>query len=260
MGVSVTDLFRLDGRSAIVTGGGRGIGQWIAQGLAQAGASVMICSRNLDACSAAADQIVDQGGSAMACRCDVVDPEEVLAMVESTVDALGSIDIVVNNSGTTWGSKPEDMPLDRFRTVIDVNVTGAFLVSQAAGRVMIDQGRGGVIINIASVAGLLGGRPEVVQSAGYSASKGAVISLTRSLATAWAAHGIRVNAIAPGWFPTKMSRAVLSRHEARILADTPLARFGEPEDLSGVAVFLASPASAFMTGQVLVVDGGASVW
>jgi gluconate 5-dehydrogenase len=258
--VPVADLFRLEGKAAVVTGGGRGIGRWIAQALAQAGAGVLICSRKLEACQAAAAEIEEQGGAAVACACDVTDPAQVQTMVYTALRDFGAIDVLVNNSGATWGSKTEDMPLDKFRQVMDVNVTGAFLVSQLAARTMIDRGQGGAIVNIASVAGLVGGRPEMVQAAGYAASKGAVISLTRNLATSWAGHGIRVNAIAPGWFPTKMSHAIIERHEEALLRDTPLARFGGPDDIKGVAVFLASPASAFMTGQVVVVDGGASVW
>jgi NAD(P)-dependent dehydrogenase (short-subunit alcohol dehydrogenase family) len=254
------DLFRLDGKAAIVTGGGRGIGQWIAQGLAAAGARVLICSRNIDACRAAADEIDAQGGTAIARSCDITDPAQVQAVVDAALHELDGLDILVNNSGATWGAKPEDMPLDRFRQVLDVNVTGTFLASQLAARAMIERGQGGAMVNIASVAGLVGGRPEMVQAAGYAASKGAVISLTRNLATSWAGHGIRVNAIAPGWFPTKMSHAIIERHTEGLLRDTPLARFGAPDDIKGVALFLASPASAFMTGQVVVVDGGASVW
>jgi len=258
--LGVAELFRLDGKTAIVTGGGRGIGRWISDGLAQAGARIVIASRDLQACRVAATEIEQEGGSAVAAHCDVTDPLQIQSLVDNALESHGSIDIVVNNSGATWGSKPEDMPLDRFRHVLDVNVTGTFLLCQLAARSMIARRQGGTILNIASVAGLVGSRPETVQAAGYAASKGAVISLTRNLATSWAAHGIRVNAIAPGWFPTRMSRAIIDRHANRLLADTPLGRFGASDDIRGVAVFLASPASAYLTGQVIVVDGGATVW
>jgi gluconate 5-dehydrogenase len=258
--MSALDLFRLDGKAAIVTGGGRGLGQYIAEGLADAGAAVMLCSRKLEACEEVAQGIVKGGGIAQAMACDVTRAEDVERVVTATREAFDGVDILINNSGATWGAPPEEMPPDRFRWVQEVNVTGTFLCSQAAGRVMIDQGRGGRIVNVASVAGLLGSHPAHTQVVGYAASKGAVIAMTRELATNWARHGITVNALAPGWFPTKMSRAVIARHEETMLEHIPLQRFGEPGDIKGAAIFLASAASSYITGQVLVIDGGGSVW
>jgi gluconate 5-dehydrogenase len=258
--MSTLDLFRLDGKAAIVTGGGRGLGQYIAEALADAGAGVMLCSRKAEACEQVAQGISDRGGRALAMGCDVTREGEVERVVSAAEDAFGGLDILVNNSGATWGAPPEEMPPERFRRVQEVNVTGTFLCSQAAGKVMIAQRRGGRIINIASVAGLLGSHPDHTQVVGYAASKGAIIAMTRELATSWARHGITANALAPGWFPTKMSRAVIERHEETMLAHIPLGRFGEPDDIRGTAVFLASAASSYITGQVLVVDGGGSVW
>jgi NAD(P)-dependent dehydrogenase (short-subunit alcohol dehydrogenase family) len=152
------------------------------------------------------------------------------------------------------------MPLERFDQVLRVNVRGTFLMSQAAGRRMIERGSGGTIINISSVAGLVGGHPDYMQTVGYNSSKGAIISMTRDLATSWAPHGITVNVIAPGWFPTRMSGSLIEKFEERMLQGIPLHRFGNPDDLKGVVIFLASPAAAYITGQTLVVDGGATAW
>jgi len=258
--MSALDLFRLDGRTAIVTGGGRGLGQYMAEALADAGARVVICSRKVEACRQVKESIEQKGGEALALPCDVTCPEDVERVVAAAKETFGGVDIVINNSGATWGAPPEEMPLDKFERVMDVNVKGTFLMSQTAGKEMIASGKGGRIINIASVAGLIGGHPDYMQTVGYNASKGAVINMTRDLAVQWARHGINVNAIAPGWFPTKMSRALLERFEEKILSHIPLGRFGGPEDLKGVVLFLASPAARYITGQVLVVDGGMTAW
>jgi gluconate 5-dehydrogenase len=186
----------------------------------------------------------------------VGDQESVDAMVARVVHEFGRIDILVNNAGTVWGAAPEDIPLEGWEKVVRVNLTGVFLCSQSAGRVMIEKG-GGKIVNIASVAGLHGAPAEVVNALPYHASKGGVISLTRDLAWKWARHGINVNAIAPGWFPSDMSKFVLDRNP-ELAQRIPLGRFGGPEDLKGAVVFLASRASDFVTGHTLVVDGGQS--
>jgi gluconate 5-dehydrogenase len=258
--MTTLDLFRLDGKTAIVTGGGRGLGQWIAEALSDAGAAVVLCSRKLEACEEVRAGIAAKGGRATALACDITQPGDVERVVATATDTYGGVDILVNNSGATWGAPTEAMPLDRFTGVVDVNVTGTFLMAQTAGKAMIARGQGGVMINIASVAALIGGRPGVMQAVGYAASKGAIISMTRDLATAWSPHNIRVNAIAPGWFPTKMSRALLERFREPMLAAIPLGRFGAPEDIAGAVVFLASPAAAYITGQTLVVDGGQTAW
>ncbi|WP_075981407.1 SDR family oxidoreductase [Bacillus massilinigeriensis] len=252
----VLKLFDLTGKTAIVTGGGRGLGAQIAEGFAEAGANVVLCSRKVDACQEVASQLEERlGVKTLALACDISNPNDVNRVVEETLKRFGSIDILVNNSGATWGAPVAEMPLEAWQKVIDVNVTGTFLMSQAVGKVMIEQ-KSGKIINIASVAGLGGTDPRVMDTIGYNTSKGAVITFTKDLAVKWGPHNINVNAIAPGFFPTKMSKVLIEKGRNPILESTPLRRFGTDNDLKGVAVFLASEASSFMTGDVLVVDGG----
>lgn len=258
--MNTLDLFRLDGRTAIVTGGGRGLGRYMAEALADAGAKVALCSRKKEACEEVEDEIRSGGGEAISLACDVTDSESVRETLESTESEFGGVDILVNNSGATWGAPPEEMPLERFDQVVNVNLRGTFIMAQEVGRRMIQRGAGGRIINIASVAGLVGGKPPYMQTVGYNSTKGAVISMTRDLATSWAQYGINVNAIAPGWFPTRMSGGLIERFEEEMLRDIPLHRFGSPEELKGVAVFLASDAAAYMTGQTVTVDGGTTAW
>jgi NAD(P)-dependent dehydrogenase (short-subunit alcohol dehydrogenase family) len=257
--VSVRELFDLSGRTAIVTGGGSGIGRQMAEGLAEAGANLVLCARKAERCEEAAAELEQLGVRALGLGCDVRDPGQVQEVVRRTVDGFGGVDVLVNNAGTVWGASPEDMPLEGWQKVIDVNLTGVFLFAQAAGRVMIERG-GGAIVNIASVAGLQGGPPEIMNTVVYNASKGGVIAFTRDLACKWARHGIRVNAIAPGWFPSDMSNFVLDQHGDRLEQHVPLRRFGGPQDLKGAVVFLASEAAAYVTGHTLVVDGGESAW
>lgn len=188
--------------------------------------------------------------------CDVKDPASIRAVVETTVNEFGRIDILINNAGTSWRALTEDMTLEQWNKVIETNLTGTFLFSQAAGKAMISQRRG-KIINIASVAGMRGSPPSF-SAIGYSASKGGVIIFTKDLACKWGMYNIQVNAIAPGWFPTDMSEKVIQRNKENLLAKIPLGRFGGPNDLKGAAIFLASDASDFVTGHTLVVDGGQS--
>ena len=254
----VRELFDLSGKTAIVTGGGSGIGRQMAQALAEAGANLVLCARKVERCEEAAAELAKVGVRTLGLKCDVRNPPEVQAVVDRTRDELGRIDVLVNNAGTVWGAPPEDMPLEGWQKVIDVNLTGVFLFSQAVGRTMIEQG-GGKIVNIASVAGLGGAPPEVMNAIAYNASKGGVIAFTRDLACKWARHAINVNAIAPGWFPSEMSRFVLdSRPE--VVEHIPLRRFGGGDDLKGAILYLASAASDYVTGHTLVVDGGESAW
>ena len=232
----------------------------MAEALSDAGAAVVLCSRKKEPLEEGRREIEAGGGRALAVECDVTDEESVEEVVSAATEAFGSVDVVVNNSGATWGAPPEEMPLDRFDQVMRVNVRGTFLMSQAAGRRMIERGTGGTIINISSVAGIVGGHPDFMQTVGYNSSKGAIISMTRDLATSWAGHNITVNAIAPGWFPTRMSGGLIEKFEKQMIEGIPLGRFGNPEDLKGVVIFLASPAAAYVTGQTIVVDGGATAW
>ena len=257
--MNTLDLFRLDGKTAIVTGGGRGLGRYMAEALSDAGANVVLCARKKEPLEEVRREIEARGGQAIALECDVTEPESVEGVV-AAAESFGGVDILVNNSGATWGAPAAEMPLEKFDQVVAVNVRGTFLMAQAVGRRMIERGAGGNIINISSVAGLVGGHPDYMQTIGYSSSKGAIISMTRDLATSWAPHGITVNAIAPGWFPTRMSGGLIEKFEDRMLEGIPLHRFGNPEDLKGVVVFLASPAAAYMTGQTVVVDGGTTAW
>ena len=253
----VQELFDLGGKTAIVTGGGSGIGRQMAGALAELGANLVLCARKVERCEEAAAELGELGVRTLALPCDVRNADEVRSVVERTVEELGGVDILVNNAGTSWGAPAEDTPLEGWQKVIDVNLTGLFLFSQAAGRVMIERG-GGSIVNIASVAGLRGSPPGAMDAIAYNASKGGVIAFTRDLAHKWAQYGIRVNSIAPGWFPSDMTKVLLDRHGDEFLKSVPLRRFGGPEDLKGAVAFLASPASAFVTGQTLVVDGGQS--
>jgi NAD(P)-dependent dehydrogenase (short-subunit alcohol dehydrogenase family) len=257
--VKPSELFDLSGRAAIVTGGGSGIGRQMATALAEAGANLVLCARKVERCEEAAAEIERLGVQAFGMRCDVRDPAEVQAVVDRTKAELGRVDILVNNAGTSWGAPAEELPLEGWQKVIDVNLTGVFLFAQAVGRVMIDQG-GGKIVNVASVAAFGGAPPELVNAVAYNASKGGVVSFTRDLATKWARHGINVNAVAPGWFPSDMNRVLLDAQPDAYLEHIPLRRFGGPDDLKGAVVFLASRASDFVTGQVVVVDGGQSAW
>lgn len=253
--MTIFDLFNLRGKTAIVTGGGQGLGAQIAEGFAEAGANVVLCSRKQETCVEKAQELASLGVEAIGLACDVTKQEDVDSLVEKVIQQFGRIDILVNNSGATWGTPAVDMPVEAWKKVIDVNLTGTFLMSQAVGREMIKQ-QSGKIINVSSVAGLNGTHPDFLDTVGYNASKGAVITLTKDLAAKWGQYNINVNAIAPGFFPTKMSKVVIERGQDYIMKATPLARLGSDEDLKGVAVFLASKASDYVTGDIIRVDGG----
>jgi NAD(P)-dependent dehydrogenase (short-subunit alcohol dehydrogenase family) len=254
--MKVKKLFDLTGRVAIITGGSVGLGRQMAEGLAEMGANLVLCARKKERCEQAALELQKLGVKTLALGCDVKDPAGVQAVVEAAVNEFGSIDTLINNAGTSWGAPVESMTLEQWNKVIETNLTGTFLFSQAVGKVMIKQRRG-KIINMASVAGLRGSPPKF-SAIGYSASKGGVMIFTKDLACKWGMHNIQVNAIAPGWFPTDMSEKVIERNKEALLAGIPLGRFGGPDDLKGAAIFLASAASDFVTGHILVVDGGQS--
>ncbi|WP_164670507.1 SDR family oxidoreductase [Virgibacillus doumboii] len=254
--MNVLDLFKLEGKTAIVTGGARGLGAQIAQGFAEAGANVVVCSRKFKACQEMSEAIKKFGVDSLAFSCNVTNPDDVKKVVEETREHFGSIDILVNNSGATWGAPVVEMPFEAWQKVMNVNVTGTFLMSQEVGKVMIEQ-NSGKIINIASVAGFGGTDPSFMDTISYNTSKGAIMTFTKDLAAKWGQHNINVNALAPGFFPTKMSQGLIHMGKDQILEATPLNRLGNDTDLKGAALFLASKASDYVSGDILTVDGGA---
>lgn len=252
--MNAKQLFDLTGSVAIVTGGSAGLGRQMALGLAEMGANVVLCARKKERCEQVAEELRKTGVRSLAFGCDVRNPVQIHAVVEATISQFGRIDILINNAGTSWGAPVEETRLEHWNKVIETNLTATFLFSQSVGRHMVPR-RKGKIINIASVAGLRGASPEL-QAIGYHASKGGVIAFTKDLACKWAPHNIQVNAIAPGWFPTHMSAVVIEQNKEALLKRIPAGRFGSDDDLKGAAVFLASDASSYVTGHVLVVDGG----
>lgn len=255
----IRELFDLTGRVSVVTGGSAGLGLQMAKGLAEAGSRLVICSRDAERCEQAAAELREVGAEVLASGCDVSKPEQVERLKGEVMARFGRVDVLVNNAGRTWMAAPEDTPLDKWRYVIDLNVTGAFVCAQVFGREMIRRKRGR-IINIASVSGLRGKDPKVHNAIVYNTTKGAVVNMTRDLAVKWAQHNINVNAIAPGFFPASRNRGRYEERKEHILAEIPLGRPGGEDDLKGAVVYLASDASSFVTGAILSVDGGATAW
>ena len=251
------ELFNLKGKTAIVTGGGKGLGAQMASALAEAGANIVLCSRDLKACQSTAETLAEKGVKTLAIQCDVTKQQEILHVIDETLKEFGQIDILINNSGTSWIGPALELPEDKWDKVMNVNMKAVFLFSQSVAKVMMDQG-GGKIVNIASVTGFGGTHPELLDTIAYNTSKGAVMTFTKDLAVKLARHNIQVNAIAPGFFPTKISKKVLEQSNSTILGQIPARRFGDEDDLKGAAVFLASRASDYVSGHVLVVDGGIS--
>ncbi|MGA7836273.1 MAG: SDR family oxidoreductase [Acidimicrobiales bacterium] len=253
-------MFDLSGSVAVVTGGHGDLGEAIADALAQLGCSVGVCARKLEACEEVAHRLVSRYGvKAMALAVDVSDEDDVERLVSTVSAELGSIDVAVNSAATFWGAAPEDVPTERgWRRVLDVNLTGTFLVCRATGRQMLAAGRGS-IINISSVGGLKSYMPEIGSTLSYTTSKGAIISLTRDLAAQWASRGVRVNAIAPGQMDAGMTHTIPSERQDRMNAQIPMHRQGHPSEIQGAVAYLASRASSYVTGTVLVVDGGQAI-
>ncbi len=247
-------LFDLTGRVAVVTGGNGGIGLGMARGLAGAGARVLVVGRNAAKNESA---VAELGEGAAAFAADLTEPAACEAMVEAALARWGRLDVLVNNAGTNIRKPPQDLELDEWRTVLEINLTAAFLCSKAAFAPMRDGG-GGKIVNIGSMMSIFGAS----FTAAYASSKGGIVQLTKATATAWAEYGIQVNAVLPGWIDSELTRRgrreVPGLHE-RVLARTPAGRWGVPDDLSGIAVFLAAPASDFVTGAAIPVDGGFAV-
>jgi NAD(P)-dependent dehydrogenase (short-subunit alcohol dehydrogenase family) len=257
--VSVRALFDLSGRVALVTGGSRGLGLQMAEALGEMGARVALTARKPDELEAARAHLAKLGIEALPIPCDMSDAPAIGRAVEKAIGALGPIDILVNNAGTTWGAPTVDHPLEAWKKVVDLNLTAMFVCSQEVGKRCMVPRRSGKIINIASILGLVGTadttRPGTIA---YSASKGGVVNFTRALAAEWAQYNINVNAIAPGFFPTKMTKGLQEILGDKAASKAPLNRVGGPEDLKGLAVLFASDACAFITGQVVAADGGAT--
>jgi gluconate 5-dehydrogenase len=256
---TVKQLLDLSGRVSVVTGGATGLGLQMATALAEAGSNIVICSRKLENCEQAARELEKLGVQALAAACDVTKADQVEAMKDAVMKKFGRVDVLVNNAGRAWVAPPEDMPLERWQQVFDLNITAPFLCAQVLGREMIKAKRG-KIINIASIAGLVGRNPKAYNSIAYGASKGALVNFTRDLAIKWAHHNIQVNAICPGFFVTPINEKMFEKGRDQILREIPLGRTGGPDDLKGIAVLLASDASNFMTGAIIPVDGGAVAW
>ena len=249
------ELFDLNGQVALVTGGSRGLGLQIAEALGEAGARIMLNSRKAADLQDAVAKLKDKGIETEWVAADGSDPAAIKRVVDETMERFGCIDILVNNAGATWGAPAEDHPLEAWDKVMNLNARSVFLFSQAVARASMIPRRSGCILNIASLAGL-GGNPPQMTTIAYNASKGAAVNLTRALAAEWGKYGIRVNALAPGFFPSKMTKGLLETWDVAKAA--PLQRLGDDEDLKGAVVLFASAAGKHITGQVLPVDGGAS--
>lgn len=247
--------FDFAGEVALVTGGSRGLGLEIAEAFGRAGASVVITARRQAWLDQAEKTLRGQGIATLALICDVSDPSSVEQAVEQALARYGKIDILVNNAGQVWAEPTAAMPFERWQQVITTNLTGTFLMSQAVGRHMLTRQKGS-IVNISSVAGLSGGEVNFI---GYSASKAGIINLTRALAVEWASSHIRVNAVAPGFFRTRLTQGLLDQGaEARVAVTTPMGRIGQAGELAPSVLFLASEGASYITGQVLPLDGGAT--
>jgi NAD(P)-dependent dehydrogenase (short-subunit alcohol dehydrogenase family) len=256
--MGVKELFRLDGQVALVTGGSRGLGLQMAEALGEMGCRIAISARRQDELATARAHLQALGCEALPIVCDLQQSDRIPALVDEVLARFGTIDILVNNAGATWGAPAEDSPDAAWHKVMNLNVSAPFFLAREAGRRSMIPRRRGRIINIASVAGLRGTAPGV-HTIAYNTSKAAMINFTRALASEWGRYNINVNAICPGFFPTKMSEGLLERIGEAVIARAPLHRLGGAEDLKGAVVFFASEASRHVTGQYLAVDGGASI-
>ncbi len=254
--MSLAHLQDLTGRVALVTGGSRGLGLQMAEALGELGAKVALTARKADELAEAKAHLAAMGIDALPVVCDMSDLASIPAMVAAVISTFGPIDILVNNAGTSWGAATTEHPLDAWNKVMTLNVSAIFVASQEVGRRCMLPRRKGKVINIASVQGLSGGYPDATPTIAYNASKGAVVNMTRMLAKEWAAYDINVNAIAPGYFATKMTKYIMENKHDQTASMAPLKRTGGPEDLKGVTALLASDACSFITGQTIAVDGG----
>ncbi|PEJ48685.1 gluconate 5-dehydrogenase [Bacillus sp. AFS002410] len=258
--MTLNQLFDLTGKTAIVTGGGSGLGRVMALALAEAGAKVVVCSRRMEVCEDVVKEIEALGGQALAVSVDVTSKDSIEQGLKKAISEFGNIEILVNSSGTVFETPATEMPLEQWQAMLDTNVTGTFLMCQAVGKHMINN-EYGKIINISSSIGFKGVDPEAVDSVGYTTSKGAVMTLTKDLAVKWGRHGVNVNSIAPGVFTTGMNNpeipgTLVQKAGPFIASQVPLRRLGSDNDLVGAILYFASSASDYCTGQILVLDGG----
>jgi gluconate 5-dehydrogenase len=252
-------LFDLTGKTALITGGSRGLGLQIAECLGDLGAQLMLSARKTAELEVAREHLAGRGVEADWIAADGARESDIARLADESIERLGHVDILVNNAGATWGAPAEDYPLDAWDKVMDLNVRGLFLLTQHIGRKSMIPRRYGRIINVASIAGLSGNAPGTMQTIAYNTSKGAVVNFTRTLAGEWGMYNITVNALAPGFFPTKMTQGSLERIGVEhMCAGVPLQRLGDDEDLKGAAALFASDAARHITGQILAVDGGLS--
>ena len=257
--MSIKQLFDLSGRVALITGGSRGLGLQMAEALGEMGAKLMLSARKKDELEEAQSHLKKQGISAGIHVADLGRPDAVPPLVDATMKMYGVIDILVNNAGASWGAPAEDHPLEAWNKLVNLNMTGLFLLSQAVGRVSMIPRKRGRIVNIASVAGLGANPPQMQGTLAYNTTKGGVVNFTRALSAEWGKYNITVNAICPGFFPSKMTRGILSEHEKTFIEMTPLRKLGGPEDLKGAVVLFSSDAGGHITGQCLAIDGGTAV-
>jgi gluconate 5-dehydrogenase len=257
--ISLKSLFDLSGQVAVVTGGSRGLGLQIAEALTEYGATVIITARKTDELDAAVEHLAGLGGKAISFAGDFSKAEEITRFIDWITANHKGVDILVNNAGTTWGAPAEDHPLEAWDKVMALNLTAPFLLTQAIGKTwMIPRGYGR-IVNVASIAGLQGQHHAMDSMIAYSTSKGGMVNFTRALAGEWGRFGITVNALAPGYFPSKMAKITLERHEADLVAGTPLGKLGGANDLKGLALLFSSAAGGHITGQIVAIDGGATI-
>jgi len=256
--MSVMKLLDLTGKVALVTGGSRGLGLQMGEALGEMGAKLAITARKRDELEQAKTHLAGRGIEAFALPCDLQDAAAIAPMVEAVLGHYGRIDVLVNNAGATWGAPAEEHPLEAWQKLVNLNLTATFLVTQAVGRRWMIPNRQGHIVNIASIAGLGGTLPDRMQTIAYNTTKGGLVNFTRSLAAEWGRYGITVNAIAPGFFPSKMTQGTLDKVGDLLKADVPLGRLGADDDLKGLIVLLASEASRHISGQIIAVDGGVS--
>ena len=254
--MTIKNLFDLSGRKAIITGGSRGLGLQIAEALGEQGAEIVLAARKQNELDEAVAHLAKLGIKSHAMAVDLGKPELVTQFAQGAISKLGHVDILVNNAGAAWGAPAEDHPLEAWMKLVNLNLTSVFLLTQAVGKLSMIPRHSGKVVTVASIAGLRGNPPNSNQTIAYNTTKGGLVNFTRALAGEWGKYNINVNAIAPGFFPSKMTAVMLDKAVNRVIEGTPLARIGGDEDLKGIALLFASEAGRHITGQIMAVDGG----